>query len=239
MESSGFGARQCARGKSPRPVPRGNSRAIHASSRRKFQQILHLADGPHRRRGEGEASHALCRAVHGTGIGREPISFLLAQMSKPACGRLVVVGARIDDGLDRMVVGQIATGRGAECPLENPHAGESEIVPKSIDGRGLDPQVLRDDRQSAESLLEDLEKFPTWRRSPSPVSGGSFSGRNMPESDEPKEVIESNGVESLKCLTESRCPPFPVLIPMSRPPVVGMSPELPITTEVVGRSAGQ
>tara|TARA_B100001121_G_scaffold301986_1_gene313974 strand:+ start:249 stop:698 length:450 start_codon:yes stop_codon:yes gene_type:complete len=149
------------------------------------------------------------------------------------------MGAWIDDGLDRMVVREITTGRGAERPLENPHTGESEIIPKSIDGRGLDPQVLRDDRQPAKSLLEDFEKFPTWSRSPSPVSGGSFSERNMPESDEPKEVIEANGVESLKGLTESRCPPFPVLIPMSRPPVVGMSPELPITTEVVGRSAGQ
>ncbi|MBG79850.1 MAG: hypothetical protein CMJ39_03960 [Phycisphaerae bacterium] len=135
-------------------------------------------------------------------------------------------------------MGQVGTCGAGECPLENSHAGESKVIPQSLDWRRDGPKVLGNDRQRADPLPQDREQFSSGSGFPCAAASSRCRGRHMPEPDKAQKVIESNRVEAFKTLLETCRPPTPVLRTMRGPAIVRMPPQLTVAVESIWWSSG-
>jgi hypothetical protein len=164
----------------------------------------------------------------------------VGQRLVPAAHGVVVVGAGVDDLVLAVVLRPVRPLRvvGIEPPLEDRHAGQPEPLPQPLDGRGDDPEVLRDQRQIAvERPRGRVERRAAGSAPPPPGQRVARSPGHRPVGDEAAEVVDPRDVVQLEDAPEALGPPAVAAAPQCRPVVQRVAPQLALVGVGVRRRA--
>ena len=153
--------------------------------------------------------------------------------------RVVVVRARVDDGVRRVVARRVHVGRVVrpEPELQHDHAGIAEPAPQPLDRLRDHSQVLRDHREIAQRRGRGVERRPPRPALPPPGQRVPRPLRHRPVRAEAAEVVDPHHVEQLERAPQPLGPPPVAAPPQRRPVVQRVAPQLALRRVGVRRRA--
>src|SRR5215472_4604524 len=118
-------------------------------------------------------------------------SFDCGQRFVPLPARGVVVRAGVDDCVRDEIFGKIWIIRVAvKSKLKHASTGDLELIAKLGNVRRDNPEILSDERQSAQFFFYRIKKICARALHPLTCLGGYCSGRYMPRRCEPAKMIQ-------------------------------------------------
>src|SRR5690606_34163714 len=132
----------------------------------------------------------------------------LVERRVPTFRRVVVVRARIRDGVLAMVRRQVrVVGLAVETELQDDHARQREAVAQRADLVRDQTEILGDERYLTEPAAHGLKQRVAGRLAPLSVARRLAAGRHAPVRLERAEVVDPEQVETLELRGETREPP--------------------------------
>ncbi|NJR12863.1 hypothetical protein HC776_03160, partial [bacterium] len=124
---------------------------------------------------------------------------LIRLLQPPANRRVVIVRARVDNAVHRMIVRQKAVGRVAPGELQHLHAGQIEVITQRFHALGDDAQIFRDDgKLRAQRFRQRLKQVGGWAFDPRAFDGCLFSGGNLPIRFKTAKMINADVIDHLE-----------------------------------------
>ncbi len=172
-------------------------------------------------------------------VGGGELALVRRGAGPPADAGVVVVRARIDHAVRRVVVRQEEVRRvAAESELQHPHARQLEALAQRGHVGRDQAQVLGDDRHPPQARPHRLEQRRARALAPVAVDRGRFGGRDLPVARKAAEVVDADEIHQLEDAAQPAQPPAEAVGGMGLPAVQRVAPALAGGAEVVGRHAG-
>jgi hypothetical protein len=146
------------------------------------------------------------------------------------------VGAGVYDCICSVILRQMRViPMSVKGELQHPHPGQTEPVAQRGDVRRDQPQILGEERQTAQFSLRDLEEFGARSGHPLARLRRRGTGRHVPRGSENPEVVQAHNVHIMQRRAHTIDAPAVVGSANNSPVIDRIAPELPCGAEIVWR----